>query len=108
VGLIMATLETQYKNFLKSNPTSTFTFEEWKKKWADDIRPIIEELNNPPIEWKLYEQYAEHFVGYEDIPDYEWFKHELKNNEAFREKFGPPIVSDNFQIGPDGAYEHED
>ena len=26
---------------------------------------------------------------------------------AFREKFGPPIVSDNFQIGPDGAYEHE-
>lgn len=103
----MATLETQYKNFLKSNPTSTFTFEEWKKKWADDIRPIIEELNNPPIEWKLYEQYTKHFVGYEDIPDYEWFKHELKNNKTFREKFGPPIVSDNFQIGPDGAYEHE-
>jgi len=84
----MATLETQYKNFLKSNPTSTFTFEEWKKKWADDIRPIIEELNNPPIEWKLYEQYTKHFVGYEDIPDYEWFKHELKTNETFRERYG--------------------
>jgi hypothetical protein len=41
-------------------------------------------------------------------PDFEWFKHELAHNAAFREKFGPPIVSDNFQIGPDGAYEHED
>ena len=26
----MATLETQYKNYKSSNPTSTFTFEEWK------------------------------------------------------------------------------
>ena len=42
----MATLETQYWNFLEKNPKSTLTFEEWKQKWADDIRPIIEELNN--------------------------------------------------------------
>ena len=26
--------------------------------------------------------------GYEDIPDYEWFKHELKTNEAFRKRYG--------------------
>jgi hypothetical protein len=38
----MATLETQYWNFLEKNPSSTLTFEEWKQKWADDMRPIIE------------------------------------------------------------------
>jgi hypothetical protein len=27
----MATLETQYKNFLKDNPNSNLPFEEWKK-----------------------------------------------------------------------------
>jgi len=27
----MATLETQYKNFLRENPESKFTFDEWKE-----------------------------------------------------------------------------
>jgi len=38
----MATLETQYKNFLIDNPTSTFTFEEWKKDHGVKIGAAIQ------------------------------------------------------------------
>jgi hypothetical protein len=48
----MATLETQYKNYIQENPTSTLTYDEWLDKRL----------------WEIY-------------------------------------VSDDFQIGPDGAYE---
>lgn len=48
----MATLETQYQNFLKENPTPTLTYDEWLDKKL----------------WQIY-------------------------------------VSDDFQIGPDGAFE---
>ena len=34
-------------------------------------------------------------------------KEEYERNQEFRESFEPQ-VSDNFQIGPDGAYEHEE
>ena len=49
----MATLETQYQNYLKENPTSTLTYDEWMDKKL----------------WDIY-------------------------------------VSDDFQIGPDGAFEN--
>jgi len=48
----MATLETQYQNYLKENPTPTLTYDEWLDKKL----------------WQIY-------------------------------------VSDDFQIGPDGAFE---
>ncbi len=48
----MATLETQYQNYLKENPTPTLTYNEWLDKKL----------------WQIY-------------------------------------VSDDFQIGPDGAFE---
>ena len=51
----MVTLETQYKNYIRENPTSTLTYDEWLDK-------------------KLWEIY----------------------------------VSDDFQIGPDGAFEYGD
>lgn len=51
----MSTLETQYKNYIQENPTSTLTYDEWLDK-------------------KLWEIY----------------------------------VSDDFQIGPDGAFEYSD
>jgi hypothetical protein len=59
----MATLQTQYKNYLKENPDSTLTFDEWFKKWG--------EINNLPINFE-------------------------------------PYISDDFQIGPDGAFEYTD
>ena len=51
----MATLETQYKNYIQENPTSTLTYDEWLDKKF----------------WEIY-------------------------------------VSDDFQIGPDGAFEYDD
>jgi hypothetical protein len=59
----MATLETQYKNYLTSNPDSTLSFEEWKNNFSQIYR--------------LDSQFL-----------------------AF--------ISDDFQIGPDGAFEHEE
>ena len=69
----MSTLETQYKNYLKENPESAFTFEEWLEKFN--------EINNLPS----------------DISDWDVTLMDGLHNE--------PYVSDDFQIGPDGAYE---
>jgi len=40
----MATLETQYKNFLSENPDSKFTFEEWKKWHGENLARAIMEM----------------------------------------------------------------
>jgi len=54
---IMATLETQYKNFLVDNPSSTFTFEEWKKdhgvkigaavQRSSTLKRLLDEVRSP-------------------------------------------------------------
>lgn len=36
----------------------------------------------------LYQKYKDEFTGYEDIPSYDWFLHELRFNDKFREKYG--------------------
>jgi hypothetical protein len=64
----MATLETQYKNFLIENPTSKLTYDEWMDQ---KFSAIPEAIGN------------------------------FQPNT-------PPYVSDNFQIGPDGAFEMEE
>jgi len=40
----MASLETQYWNFLESNPGSTLTFEEWKTKLGNELKESIDKL----------------------------------------------------------------
>jgi len=104
VGLIMASLETQYKMFIKYNPEcSDWTYPEWLK-WHNT--QIAEAVNNmePTVsddfqigsdgayeateEWRLYQQYLDEFAGYEDVPSYKWFINELKTNEKFRKKYG--------------------
>jgi hypothetical protein len=40
----MSTLETQYRNFLSSNPDSQFTFEEWKDYTAKNIQEAINKM----------------------------------------------------------------
>jgi hypothetical protein len=42
----MATLETQYKNFKINNPTSTFTFEEWKEDFGKKFEKKFEKIQN--------------------------------------------------------------
>jgi hypothetical protein len=90
---IMATLETQYKNFLSDNPDSKITFEEWEKMWTSKyvntmsgIEEYIHNINN----WRG-----------SDLSDWDVTLMDGLENE-------PSYVSDDFQIGPDGAYEHSD
>ena len=40
----MATLETQYKNYLLENPDSKFTFDEWKEWLGNQLNEALEDL----------------------------------------------------------------
>jgi hypothetical protein len=40
----MATLETQYKNYMKIHPESKFTFDEWKEAWSKELKEALTEL----------------------------------------------------------------
>ena len=73
----MSILETQYKNYLKENPESTFTFKEWSNWQFSNM-----ELPPPHNGLRPIDEYTE------ELSDWS------------------PYVSDDFQIGPDGAYEH--
>jgi hypothetical protein len=42
----MASLQTQYKNFLQENPTSVLTFEEWKDTIFKQMNEIINIIND--------------------------------------------------------------
>jgi len=69
----MATLETQYKNFKINNPTSTFTFEEWKEDFSKKLEKGFKQLKMNK-EFITYEQalaleefgFDEHCFGYYD------------------------------------------
>jgi hypothetical protein len=74
----MSKLETQYRKFLLENPDSKFTFEEWGKWKFLKIKSFIENIESD--DWDVTLQDG------------------LENE--------PPYISDDFQIGPDGAYEH--
>ena len=83
----MSTLETQYKNYLKENPESAFTFEEWS-----DWKFSNMELPPPHNGLRPIDEHAE------ELSDWDVTLMDGLENE--------PYVSDDFQIGPDGAYEH--
>lgn len=42
----MATLEIQYENFLKENPTSSLTYDEWLEKKITKLSEAINKLQN--------------------------------------------------------------
>ena len=45
----MATLETQYRNYMEENPHSEFTFEQWKeyhsRMLVQSLKPIMYDLS---------------------------------------------------------------
>jgi hypothetical protein len=41
----MATLETQYKNYMRIHPESKFTFDEWMEAWGNELRDALTELD---------------------------------------------------------------
>jgi hypothetical protein len=83
----MSTLQTQYQNYLKENPESTFTFEEWSNWKFSNM-----ELPPPHNGLRSLDEYEEE-LGHWDITLMDGLEKE-------------PYISDDFQIGPDGAYEH--
>jgi thymidylate synthase len=73
----MSTLQTQYKNYLKNNPDSKLSYEEWLMNLSKELAEATEEFKE---DW--------------DVTLMDGLENE------------PPYVSDDFQIGPNGAYEH--
>ena len=55
----MATLETQYKNFLKDNPDSTFSFNEWKQWHGNEIKQALTDMQNKYNKCKATDFYDE-------------------------------------------------
>jgi hypothetical protein len=47
----MATLETQYKNFLLENPNSKFTFEEWKEWLGKQLEEALKDIKEKKKSW---------------------------------------------------------
>ena len=95
----MSTLETQYKNYLKENPESTFTFEEWSD-WKFSNMELPPHNGLRPLD-----EHACSLGGGDDIVSHlfnskDWDVTLMDGLE------NEPYVSDDFQIGPDGAYEH--
>ncbi len=72
----MSTLKTQYKNYLKNKPDSKLSYEEWLEKLSLSLQESARKLSD----W--------------DVTLMDGLENE------------PPYVSDDFQIGPNGAYEH--
>jgi hypothetical protein len=96
----MSTLQTQYQNYLKENPESTFTFEEWSNWKFSNM-----ELPPPHNGLRPLDEYACSLGGGDDIVSHlfnskDWDVTLMDGLE------NEPYISDDFQIGPDGAYEH--
>ena len=68
--------------FIETNPTkSHWTYMEWLKWHSNQIGEAIETI-------ELYQRYRDEFIGYEDVPGYDWFVNELKTNEKFKNRYG--------------------
>ena len=90
----MSSLQTQYQNYLKENPESSFTFEEWS-----DWKFSNPEIPPPHNGLRPFDEYDYSLKVIDDLSDWDVTLMDGLENE-------PPYVSDDFQIGPDGAYEH--
>ena len=59
----------------------------WFLQGRTDLRYLLE--NQVGI-WTgdAYKRYQNHFAGHEDVPNVDWFTHEILNNDEFAAKFG--------------------
>ncbi len=54
----MATLETQYKNYLDKNPLSEFTFDQWKKWHGEMLQRAFDEMAKKQEQEKISKKYT--------------------------------------------------
>ena len=59
----------------------------WFLQGRTDLRYLLE--NQVGI-WTgdAYKRYQNHFIGHEDVPNVDWFTHEILHNDGFAAKFG--------------------
>jgi hypothetical protein len=52
----MSTLETQHRNYLKQNPHSNFTFDEWKQWHGNQLKQALTDMMRKDEELRLYDE----------------------------------------------------
>jgi hypothetical protein len=77
----MNPIRLQYWQFLKDNPGSSLTFNDWSDLGEAQKKERIED-NMDRVE-SAYQRYRDHFAGYGDIPLKDWFTHEALTNDEF-------------------------
>jgi len=81
----MNPIRLQYWQFLKDNPGSSLTFNDWSDLGESQKKERIED-NMDRVEL-AYQRYRDHFTGYGDIPPKDWFTHEALVNDDFCERW---------------------
>ena len=81
----MNPIRLQYWQFLKDNPGSSLTFNDWSDLGESQKKERIE-YNMDRVEL-AYQRYRDHFAGYGDIPLKDWFTHEALTNDEFCERW---------------------
>jgi hypothetical protein len=87
----MSTLETQYKNYLKENPESTFTFEEWS-----DWKFSNMEIPPPHNGLRPIDEYACSLGGGDDIVSHLFNSKDWDATLMDGLENEPPYVSDDY------------
>jgi hypothetical protein len=81
----MNPIRLQYWQFLKDNPGASLTFKDWRDLGESQKKERMED-NMDRVE-SAYQRYRDHFKGYENIPEKDWFTHEALVNDEFCERW---------------------
>ena len=100
----MATLETQYNNFLKDNSNAKIHFEEWKKINGRLVKQALINMMKADEELGLYDEPFKHKVG--TIPAeeilanrsnaYKFINFDKKETEELNPHIGPFLLRNGF------------
>jgi len=95
----MATLEIQYKNFLKDNPNSNISFKEWEKINARLIKQALVNMMKDDEELGLYEQ-----IGQNNPVTKGSTALVKKETEELNPYIGPFLLKNGFMKQEDNVY----
>jgi len=95
----MATLETQYKNFLKDNPNSNLPFEEWKKINVRLIKQALINMMKEDEDLGLYNETTKCYCGHTTYCD--CGPEEPKQETLYSEEEVIDIAKQAFVLGKD-------
>jgi hypothetical protein len=106
------TLEAQYKQFLKHNPDTTFSFNEWMKWHGNEIEQALIKMMQDDEELGLYDEPFRHKV--ETIPAeeilanrsnaYEFIDFDKQETKELNPYIGPFLLKNGFIKQEDNVY----